>query len=320
MEDAVARARCAACARDGPSWHGSGPFLVLHAYDDGSANASGLIAEQCRAHGVEAVPVTVDDAPRARLWAFTAIVFLLPTTYRTEEIRPTLTSYAEILDGYRTKRRDGLAERQRLAWYYRGVAIWVGPRALLNNPLLHRALRQSDARFFLEHGPVDVFDVFGSNSLVVDASETAHPNSTVERLLGELGTWGIRLEDATAIKELIEDWREKFDGTAYPTLNGTRDGLEFNLLELVLSGSINTALKRRLPDDRWDSFVNDASRACRIVIKDMQARFIEFHLPLHRSRRFRQEDVRVLYRLLRTAVNYLDSRRDEQPPESFADS
>lgn len=314
MEEPAERGRCAACARLGPSWHGTGPFLLVCGDDDASARAAALIAEQCLEHEVEALVVSVGEVPRSRLWAFTTVVFILPLTSDIE-IHPTLATYVAILDTYRAKRHDGLAEIRRLAWYFRGTAIWVGPRALLDNPLLHRALRRSDARYYVEDGPADVFDPFGPNSLVVEAAKIIYSNSTEDRFFGKLAVWGIRSEDARPIKEMIDDYRETFDLPKYTAINGRKYDLDTNLFNLVLSNSINSAMKAQISAERWETFVGDANRACRAVIRAIMTNFPEFHLPPNRST-VRQEDIRDLYRMLRLAVNHLDRRSDdEQSPD-----
>src|SRR5689334_8967148 len=104
---------CMSCARPGPSWHGSGPFLVVHGADVDAVEIASSIGEQCREHGVEVLLVTIDEVPRGRLWAFTTVIFVLPLTSKIE-VAATLRGCVEVVDIYRARRRDGLGELARL--------------------------------------------------------------------------------------------------------------------------------------------------------------------------------------------------------------
>lgn len=310
MEDPAERARCAACTRPGSSWHGTGPFLVLHAGDAGSAETAALIAAQCVHHGVEAMVTTIHDAPRAHMYAFTTVVFVLPRETDIE-VRPVVALYVSILDLFRAKRADGLAELVQLPWYFRGVAIWVGPQGLLENPLLERALAQSDAEFYFEDGTPDVFDPFGPHSLITESKHVIYSTETEQRFFGKLTEmWGIRPETAPLALNIMREYRQMFDSTRYTSLNGQKYRLSVNLFVLALDGTLGTQLMAQVGEDRWATFLADVSRACRTVIRTIAEEISEFHPPPYRAN-VQSDDVRALYRMLRAAVNHLSKREGE---------
>lgn len=289
MEERVERGRCAACTRPGLSWHGGGPVLVVHSGGLGgkfggefTARIAGGIARDAAAHGVTVQVTAVTEVPHSRLYAFVGVVFVLPPA-NDLDIDATVAGYLEIHQAYRRIRPDGLAHAHRLMWYFLGAVIWVGQRRMLDGPQVRGALPASDAHLALEAGRPEVFHPLDPAAPGGPAGGTASA-VVVERLFAKLAEWGISTENAHVTKDVIDEFRDRFDAARYRTINGRRDGLDSNLFTLVLDGGINSRLRSRIPAERWNSFMADATRACREVVTELEATVPGFHRPAHRTK------------------------------------
>ena len=236
-----------------------------------------------------------------RALLYTCLIVVLPT--RLDRDWPQLAARVDsLLCRYRLIRPDGLKALLdgQVDWHLAGVIQVIGPRAIIDHPMLAESRQRICVRHPLSVDPVDVLRPYDRTSSVgvVDAVPVDPTMDGDARCLPTwryLRTWGISgIRSVPALRIRVEDCREHFEDERYPALYRPVPGLEANRLSMILDNIPYqpTEIERK-------TYLENGARVWRYVLKELRKVEPRFARPNERTNtRDAQKDLRLFYAAL----------------------
>lgn len=251
----------------------------------------------------------LDRCVPERALLYTCLVVVLPT--RLDRDWPQLAARLDnLLCRYRLVRPDGLRALLggQVDWHLAGVVQVIGPRAIIDHPMLADSQQRICVRHPLSAEPVDVLRPFDRSAPVSVAVAEPMVDPTLDgdaRCLPTwryLRSWGVSsIRSIPTLRIRVEDCREHFEDERYPALYRPVPGLDANRLSMILDN-----LHYQPTEVERKTYLENGARVWRYVLKELRKVEPQFARPNERTNtRDAQKDLRLLYAALCPLDEYL---------------